>query len=297
MALTAQEEALVRQLIAQEQELLNLAANETEIISSMGVARVTLSELDSASSINDADLYLTRQGTDDKSYTTNLLAQYMKQYLDQYYLNASGDTASGAINFQMGGNTITPPEGDNDLSLASTEFVTRAISKAKPFPSGTKMTFVQASAPPGWTQDVSDNANNRMMRVVTAGGGGVGGIHAPILCDIVANHTHNFNTGGASAGHTHSGSTDAQGQHSHSYTWQTPETPSDGSLYAVATAYPQTTHKETNNGNTGSAGNHAHNFNTGGVSADHTHSGTTNGNNAAASWTPRYLNIIVCVKD
>jgi hypothetical protein len=41
------------------------------------------------------------------------------------------------------------------------------------YPSGTKMVYAQATAPPYWTQDVS--ANDRMLRVVSGSGGGVGG--------------------------------------------------------------------------------------------------------------------------
>lgn len=41
------------------------------------------------------------------------------------------------------------------------------------FPSGTKMIFCQASAPPGWTKDTT--YNDRMLRVVSGSGGGIGG--------------------------------------------------------------------------------------------------------------------------
>jgi hypothetical protein len=40
-------------------------------------------------------------------------------------------------------------------------------------PAGTKMVFAQATAPTGWTQDTS--VNDRVMRVVSGSGGGVGG--------------------------------------------------------------------------------------------------------------------------
>lgn len=43
------------------------------------------------------------------------------------------------------------------------------------FPAGTKMPFAQAAAPTGWTQDTTDSATNRMLRVVNTAGGGVGG--------------------------------------------------------------------------------------------------------------------------
>lgn len=41
------------------------------------------------------------------------------------------------------------------------------------FPAGTRMLFAQASAPAGWTQDTS--LNDRVLRVVSGQGGGIGG--------------------------------------------------------------------------------------------------------------------------
>lgn len=46
------------------------------------------------------------------------------------------------------------------------------------FPSGTPMAFFQASAPTGWTQDVTND--NAMLRVVSGSGGGTGGTDSPI---------------------------------------------------------------------------------------------------------------------
>ena len=54
-------------------------------------------------------------------------------------------------------------------------------------PSGTVMSFFQASAPTGWTQvTTSDNA---MLRVVSGTGGGTGGTDSPI------SHVHTHTTG------------------------------------------------------------------------------------------------------
>ena len=55
MSLTAQEEALVRQLLDQQASLLSLAGNEATITSKLGATKVTLSDLVSASNIGDSD--------------------------------------------------------------------------------------------------------------------------------------------------------------------------------------------------------------------------------------------------
>lgn len=69
MALTAVEEAQLRDLIAQQSALLSLAGVEATILSKLGATKVTLSDLPTASVIDDADLLLLRQGVTDKSVT------------------------------------------------------------------------------------------------------------------------------------------------------------------------------------------------------------------------------------
>ena len=107
MSLTPTEEALVRQLLDQQAAILSLAGNEATITSKLGATKVTLADLVAASSVADADLLLTRQGTNDKSLTAALLAQYCSEEF-------------------LAGIT-TPPQFDNDTSLATTEFVQRAL--------------------------------------------------------------------------------------------------------------------------------------------------------------------------
>lgn len=67
MALTSTEEALVRQLLDQQAAILSLAGSESTIISKLGATKVTIADLTSASVIDDADLFLIRQGTSEKS--------------------------------------------------------------------------------------------------------------------------------------------------------------------------------------------------------------------------------------
>ncbi len=82
MALTTTEEALVRQLLDQQAAILSLAGNESTITSKLGATKVTLADLVAASSVADADLLLTRQGTTDKSVRADILAAYMTSELN-----------------------------------------------------------------------------------------------------------------------------------------------------------------------------------------------------------------------
>lgn len=76
MALTPTEEALVRDLIAQNAALLSLASSEPTILSKLGATKATLSDLTAVSTVADADLLLMRQGSTDKSLTAAILKAY-----------------------------------------------------------------------------------------------------------------------------------------------------------------------------------------------------------------------------
>lgn len=81
MALTPTEEALVRQLLDQQAAILSLAGNEATITSKLGATKVTLSDLAAASSVGDADLFLTRQGVTDKSVTGQVLKTLLSDFV------------------------------------------------------------------------------------------------------------------------------------------------------------------------------------------------------------------------
>lgn len=121
MALTAQEEALVRQLLDQQAAILSLAGNEATITSKLGATKVTLADLVAASSLADADLLLTRQGTTDKSVRADILAAYMGAELGALFAPIANPTFTGDP------KAPTPAQFDNDTSLATTAFVQRAL--------------------------------------------------------------------------------------------------------------------------------------------------------------------------
>jgi hypothetical protein len=143
------------------------------------------------------------------------------------------------------------------------------------FASGTRMPFAQAAAPTGWTQDTTDNANNRMLRVVNTAGNGVAGTDSPIVnSTTMVAHTHTF-TGSALAAHTHTDS-----GHTHTATMTSPQLGSGGGSNYLA------------NGVTSSGTGYA---NISSVSA-----GTPDGSNSTTSgvsWSPRYIDMIICTKN
>ena len=149
-------------------------------------------------------------------------------------------------------------------------------------PSGTRMPFAQITAPTGWTQDTTDIATNRMLRVIntTTGVPGSsigGGTDSPILNNTVPSHTHTF-TGSALAAHTHTDS-----GHAHSANGGFTDL-DQGNFGGGRTSVVQTL-----NTNIGFA-------NISSVSAG-TPAGTNATNASASNWSPRYIDMIICSKN
>lgn len=145
---------------------------------------------------------------------------------------------------------------------------------------GARLLAPQATAETGWQQVTS--INDRVLRVVSGAGGGMGGSWV-ISGLTVQGHTL---TTGEIPPHSHTGVTDAQGGHQHAYNSPDNKIPKpSGSGTEVV--------KDIVNNNTGFAGTHTHNVstnNTGGGAA-HDHPLSANGN-----WRPAYLDCIVVEK-
>jgi hypothetical protein len=155
-------------------------------------------------------------------------------------------------------------------------------------PAGTRMVFAQAAAPSGWTKLTT--WANHMLRVVSGTGGGSFTGDSPILNDTVVSHTHTVTTGVESATHTHTFTTSSNGDHVHTYnannsTSQSAQSQGGGIAVGVVGA------------NTGTAGAHTHTGTTAVDTGSHTHSGTTAVPGTVGTWTPSYLDTIVCSKN
>ena len=159
------------------------------------------------------------------------------------------------------------------------------------FASGTRMVFAQASAPTGWTQDVSDDANNRMLRVVNTAGAGVGGSHDPTVNNVVPAHTHGFTTGNESATHTH---VDLGHNHINGVYTQLLKPPYAGSLtgfdYNGSGSEQAVGSNDSGSIQTGYAS-------LGTQSSSHNHTGTTDNGSSSTNWTPKYNSVIICIKN
>ena len=105
-------------------------------------------------------------------------------------INAS-NLSSGTIPDARFPSTLPAINGSNLTGLAA-------------FPSGTKMIFNQASAPTGWTK-VTNNVDNRALRVVSGSGGGTGGsvgFTTAFGDKSISATASSENTGGTVSGHT-----------------------------------------------------------------------------------------------
>lgn len=132
-----------------------------------------------------------------------------------------------------------------------------ALETTLPAPVGTRMPFHQAAAPTGWTQDVTKN--DYMLRVVSTAGGGDGGTDSPI------NFTHTHTTA------EHTLTVDEIPPHTHTVENQ------------FGASYGQPAGQINNTaGQSGSTG--------GGLPHEHGDTGST-------GFTPKYLDMIICVKD
>lgn len=181
------------------------------------------------------------------------------------------------------------------------------------FASGTRMLFAQATAPGGWTQVTGDDANNRMLRVVSDNtGNATGGNANPVLMNVVPAHIHGFTTGDESTNHTHDGITgDMSADHTHgigdpghAHSTSTP-VGSSGETNGLRVAAPvaadgRVSVNVSGTGITRTGGvsnNHYHGFASNRQNTGHTHSGSTDNGSSSTNWTPRYLNLLLCVKD
>lgn len=125
MALSPTEESLVRQLIAQNPALLNLASSESTIISKLGATKVSLSDLSAATSLSDADLALVRQGLNDKSFAMSVLRDYVSANLP-----TASTTTKGIVELATNTETQTGTDAVRAVTPAGLASVTATETRA-----------------------------------------------------------------------------------------------------------------------------------------------------------------------
>jgi hypothetical protein len=238
------------------------------------------------------------------------------------------DDASGGDNHLRGIKNVllnTFPNVSGPITRTHTQLSVGSV------PSGSRMVFWQAAAPIGWTRLVGI-VDTWMLRVVASNtaGGGAGGSHDPVVNNKVPYHVHDYfsTTSGENVDHVHylSTGTGAENQSHEHYVSGNTGTESaqhnHGMGGQVVTGAGRigpgggfggvdgiTTTGVENQQHThgfaawsgGISRNHIHMVAawTGGRNAGHTHTinGTVNGNLNSSNWAPRYLDVIVCMKD
>ena len=139
MALSATEEALIRELLDQQAAILSLASAESTIIPKLGATKVTVPDLVAASSVTDADLFLLSQSGSDKNVTGAIL----KAYTTPVISNAT-ESASGIVELATAAETIAGSDATRATHPAG---VKAAIYAAL---TGQVGFFAMTTPPAGW---------------------------------------------------------------------------------------------------------------------------------------------------
>ena len=187
-------------------------------------------------------------------------------------------------------------------------------------PEGVEMLFYRADAPTGWTQ-VTNNTNNRALRVVSNEGGNSGGNMAftnafDERSVVLPQHNHEASAGNQSANHNHTVNIESAGDHKHqiddpghSHPYEDSTAQLSGSKFGdegeplmINNTDQERTTSNSNIGinETEEAGSHEHEASAGNQSANHNHTITvenTGTSGASMDFRVRYLDVIICRKD
>jgi hypothetical protein len=156
------------------------------------------------------------------------------------------------------------PEGDGN-EYSAYHWAMKALENAIGFPPGTRMLFYQAAPPPGWSILNINIGSDGFLHVTSSWSEGVQGVHNPLLCDVVASHSH-IATAATAGGHKH--------------TFDYPQywSASGSDDRSMGTTPGSTTQRNLDS--------------TIQTAGDHSHTITVQAN-AGTNWQPRYYDIII----
>jgi len=144
-----------------------------------------------------------------------------------------------------------------------------AAINSKLIPAGSITLFIQASPPSGWTRVQGYDG-----RMITTGNLAAGGVHNPLVMNLVPSHTH---------GNNFSLSNSSDGAHSHTVEYTAISAAAPVQSGSGANAVPGIFTRSTS-----SSGTHTHAITvTGGITA----------NSGADNWEPKYLSGLLCQKN
>ena len=234
----------------------------------------------------------------------------------------SGDMPLGVGDLQLGGLYQFMYSAAGNAGAGAWVISNPSIASGGGFASGTQMLFMNAAAPVGWTKQTTHD--NKALRVVSGTGGASGGTatfaatfasRTPVIDAMaltlaqIPSHAHTqqgtFSSGNISADHSHNvaGNTSTDNAyHTHGYTRILPGPGIAGGnnqAYAAATTDINSPLHY-----------HPLNIQSGGVSANHTHSTTISGATVAAGsgaththtaqamdFAVQYVDALICMKD
>jgi len=198
--------------------------------------------------------------------------------MNDFTLLATPTDAVLSVNGQTGIVSIPNATSSQTGLVTSTQIAKLdgiEVSAQVSFPSGTKMIFFQAAAPTGWTQDTANN--DKALRVVSGSGGGSGGFTA-----FSSAFTHTHSDSFASSAHTLTTSEIPAHKHpsGSNSSASFPSGSNVGILLDRTSGFANQTRHTDNS--TGGGGSHSHSI---------------SGSVTSTTISPKYVDVIVCIKD
>lgn len=233
--------------------------------------------------------------------------------LENKVLRQSSIMAAGLAEFIIKYCSNTQNFSVSDTSPETKSTIADKIKAAvqnQTFPAGTRLTFSQSTAPLGWVQVNDASTNGMMLRIinnttVTGAGTGIitsGGVHNPILMNVVPAHTHSGTTVSVDLNHAHGVNINTGGEsvlHNHGVERPLRRADTDrgaggSSLYSIDDTETVTTSHQ-NQGHIHNVSGTTEGMKNGGNQL-HGHGFSTDTGSSNTNWQPKYLDAILCSK-